>query len=360
MNNKSKILLILLGIVSLLGISLAVWIYLSARQEIIIYSEKQGELEEKNTRLQEEMDSIHQESRGWQEKAESITRTLNKSNREYGLLQNQYVSLMEEKDFLAQKNKTLAAEAERLDKLYAQAQKKTKPGSSDKFLSALLEEKAALEVKVEELKQFAGLEQDKTALETKLQDIDKVTDKLSKDLLLERKKRVALEVDLARNESKLKKMMLERDKLAQQLSEMKEGLDQGQRKLDRAQTTASIQLPPIIVRADYVGRPADAGEEAEEDTSVIPAKAGIQTGQPRRSLEGKIITISGKHKFAVINLGRDNGVETGMEFDVYRGEENIGVIEVIEMRNNISACDVKEISVKKLKVGDVVYSDTSR
>ena len=69
-------------------------------------------------------------------------------------------------------------------------------------------------------------------------------------------------------------------------------------------------------------------------------------------LEGHIITVNDKHRFVIIDIGRDSGVQMGMPFDVYRRGKKVGKIEVIETRENIAACDIKEMKVRRLKVND--------
>ena len=118
---------------------------------------------------------------------------------------------------------------------------------------------------------------------------------------------------------------------------------EGAKKAVREEKPASIELPPIVVKA-------------EEEAPAAPLRLTKKQIVEKQTFEiaGRIITVNTKYKFAVIDIGRDEGVEKGMNFDVYRKGEKVGRVEVIETRQNISACDVKEISVKRLKLNDTV------
>jgi len=372
MNKKIRILLIVLGIISLSGAGLSAWIYFAAQTEIAGYARKHSELERRNTRLGERLDAAEKQARHWQGKSESVTAALNKLGKEYTLLQSQYTSLLKEKDSLAQEYKGISGQLEKLKALYSEEQKKPKVDASDKFLSSLLEEKAALQVEIERLRgqiedierqmrpsqeKFAQLEKEKGALEIRLKHIEKVSSLLSNDLLQERKKRSALEEELAKTEARLREIIREKDKFADQLIKMKQALEQrlaelsgtkkvlesaveGAKKAAHRREPASIELPPIIVRA-------------EEPPPQPPKSSKVRAVEEEAfELEGRIITVNDKHRFVVIDIGRDSGVQRGMPFSVYRAGKKVGKIEVIETRENIAACDIKEMKVRRLKVND--------
>ena len=204
MNKKIKILLVILGIVSLSGAGLSAWIYFSAQTEIAGYVRKHTELEKRNTRLGERLDAAEKQARRWQGKSESVTVALNKLDKEYTLLQSQYTSLVKEKDSLVQEYKGIRGQLEKLRVLYSEEQKKPKKiDASDEFLSSLLEEKAVLQVEIEKLREqiedikrearpheekFTQLEKEKKTLEERLKDIEKASGLLGNDLLQERKR----------------------------------------------------------------------------------------------------------------------------------------------------------------------------
>ena len=343
MNKKIKILLIILGIFSLSGAGLSAWIYFSAQTEIAGYVRKHTELEKRNSRLGERLDAAQKEARRWQGKSGSVTAALNKLGKEYTFLQSQYTSLLKEKDSLVQEYKGIRGQLVKLKALYSEEQKKPKKiDTSDEFLSSLLEEKAVLQVEIEKLREqiedierearpheekFTQLEKEKKDLETKLKDIEEVSDVLSNDLLQERRKRAALEEELANTKKK--------EPLEQKPAE-------GTKRTAPKTEPPSIELSPIIVKA--------------EEPPPQPPKSGKVRAVEEEAfeLEGHIITVNDKHRFVVIDIGRDAGVKEGMPFNVYRRGKKVGKIEVLETRENIAACDIKEMKVKRLKAKDTV------
>ena len=75
------------------------------------------------------------------------------------------------------------------------------------------------------------------------------------------------------------------------------------------------------------------------------------------SLKGRIVAVNSEHNFVVIDIGKQDGIETGEEFDIYRGQAYIGLIEVIQMRDRISACDIKDVKGgRSLKIDDMIVA----
>lgn len=388
MNKKIKILLLALGVVTLAAVGISVATYLSSQGQIAKYAEKEAELEKQNTYLKEKLDSSQKAAGLWQEKSDRITAALDKLGKEHTLLARQYDSLLQQKDTLARENKELDEQLERLGQAYSESQEKAQMTHSDEFMASLLKEKARLEAEAKKLKgkisaqkarledaekqtlPFERLQKEKEALEEKLEDAKNIADILSKDLLAVKKEKVAVEGDLTKIEEQLRGITRERDELSNQLVKMKQALqqrlvelNQTKKILERAvqgaaeaiesQEQLPIQLPPIVVKAEE-GAPAISVPTAPAmprapTVAAVPAQIERASG-----VSGRIITVNDKHKFVVIDIGREDGVEKGMGFDVYRQEKKIGRVEVIETRQNISACDVKEMSARKFKLNDTV------
>jgi hypothetical protein len=67
----------------------------------------------------------------------------------------------------------------------------------------------------------------------------------------------------------------------------------------------------------------------------------------------KIMSIDRDNNFVVVNVGQANNLKLGDTFQVYRDGQAIGSVEVIQLRDRISACDIK-IENTPLRVGDLV------
>jgi len=90
----------------------------------------------------------------------------------------------------------------------------------------------------------------------------------------------------------------------------------------------SVELPVIIVRSALSSKKAAA-----------PAIAG------------KILAVNADNNFVIIDLGAESGVKIGDMFNVYRAGKTIGSLAVIQIRDSISACDIKKVSLP-LRIGD--------
>lgn len=397
MNKKIRILLIFLGMVSLSGLGLAVWIYFAAQAEVGKYVQGYSSLKEKNISLQKEIntiqkkfDSVAKDIEHWQEKSEATSQALNRLGKEHMLLQHQYTALLKAKEDLLEENKGLAEQLEKKKDIpvpEAEALGLSATGTTDEFLASLLEEKATLQVQVESLReQIEALEgqvhpvqqksfqltKEKAAIEQKFKDSEKISTVLSNELLQEKKKRMAVEEELAKTEARIGDIVAEKDRLADELDRMKQALEQRLMELDRTkevlegavksankavrrQEPASIELSPIVVKAEEVKKDL-SGEEEESSATLLSKldKAEITEKEGPFELSGRVIKINEKYKFLVIDIGRDDGVEKGMSFDVYRKDKKVGKVQVIETRRNIAACDIKEKGISKFKLSDIV------
>jgi hypothetical protein len=72
-------------------------------------------------------------------------------------------------------------------------------------------------------------------------------------------------------------------------------------------------------------------------------------------MPGQVLAVNEENNFVIIDLGQTDNVRVGQIFSVYRANQKIGSVEVIQTRNEISAADIKSVSSgSKIKVGDVV------
>ena len=101
------------------------------------------------------------------------------------------------------------------------------------------------------------------------------------------------------------------------------------------------------------GRPCGANSNQQQ---IAPAPQANNTAAPvsegRR--EGSIISINESNNFVIVDLGQENSsVGVGNALKVYRNSNEIATLEVIQVRRDICAADIKDKS-DELKVGDVV------
>ncbi len=69
----------------------------------------------------------------------------------------------------------------------------------------------------------------------------------------------------------------------------------------------------------------------------------------------RIIKYNKQYNFIVIDQGKIHGLTTGMDFAIVKNGAEIGKIEVVKVKDNISACDILELMEGvSLKEGDVI------
>lgn len=105
-----------------------------------------------------------------------------------------------------------------------------------------------------------------------------------------------------------------------------------------------IELPPIIVNASPLAPSQSQNLQPLEKSDPEHAAVGFN---------GKIVSVDKENNFVVVNLGETSGIQAGDQLNAYRNSQYIGRLEVIEVRNDISAADIKE-EIAAIEVGDTV------
>jgi hypothetical protein len=77
-------------------------------------------------------------------------------------------------------------------------------------------------------------------------------------------------------------------------------------------------------------------------------------------LGGSVISVKGEWSFVVGNIGAKQGVKIGMPLRVKRGEQVIGTLRVVDVRERICGAVIQESGKEKIKVGDRLEVDARR
>ncbi len=79
-----------------------------------------------------------------------------------------------------------------------------------------------------------------------------------------------------------------------------------------------------------------------ERTGKIPDSVGV--GKVRittgRRFSGKVLVVNQKHKFVVIDIGKNQGLEKAEVLIVHRGNKFIGKVQVIKVYDKMAAADL--------------------
>lgn len=91
----------------------------------------------------------------------------------------------------------------------------------------------------------------------------------------------------------------------------------------------------------------------EQYKKIVPT---IQlVGPPPKLIEGKVLALSDKAELnlVIISVGKNDGVELGMKFTVYRGDKYVGKIQIEKADPQFSsAYSIKEFQADNIKIGD--------
>ena len=102
----------------------------------------------------------------------------------------------------------------------------------------------------------------------------------------------------------------------------------------KSKESASVELPPIVVKSNASGKSL--------------------TGKP---LKGEVLAVNKNDNFVIIDLGENSGIKPGSKFNIVRSGSTIGNVEVIETRREISAADIKEVNKGyTIREGDTVIA----
>lgn len=138
----------------------------------------------------------------------------------------------------------------------------------------------------------------------------------------------------------------ERNKLADQLVRLSE---------------AMVRYLKNAVSTDAQARLAIETEmrSASELLGITPSGALEATAVPATLTDGMVISIKEEYALVVANLGSAHGVRMGMPFQVWRGDKQIGLVRVVDVREKISGAVIQSlISAKdKIEVGDRLKVD---
>lgn len=379
MDKKIKFLFI--GLVGLLVASLAfLFSIMGSRQALIRNFESEEEnLRRENEALSKKTGTAVSEKRVIEERLEALQKDFDKITQDKQDLEKKYELVNKERNDLINKLKQRRPTI---------VERKAPVVEEDTYWAGVLKEKTALGIQVSNLKQqldnlkinVGELKRDKATLELEVSNLDgdkrdlenriiyaeKVTDSLSSELVREKTSKRVLRDELkalkrehilvlrqirtlnnqrAYLENKLKGAEQAKSELQErivhmnemleyklsQVMDVKEDLEKLQKGVEVTATgRGSIELPPIIVRS---------GPEEK----VIPSLG----------VTGSVLAINKENNFIIVDLGEENGIKPGVNFSVYRNDERLATVEVIQARKNVSACDIKQ-SFAPIKVGDQI------
>ncbi len=115
--------------------------------------------------------------------------------------------------------------------------------------------------------------------------------------------------------------------------EIKDDLDRSIRESQSGTAASEVELPPIVV--------SSSGEAVSYNDGAASR------------FNGRVISINEANNFVIVDVGENTGIRLGDSLSVYRDSKYIARLEVIQVRKDISAADLKD-QWSKVRVGDII------
>lgn len=384
MEQKAKLIIVGLAIFTL--VCLFLFIQASSGKQNLI--RERNDLKAENLTLNAKVEKLTTAIRGYETKITSLNQDFENITAQREELEKKYTAAVNEKESLDRKLRELTSSQETL------TQKEAVPQTDDEYWAGILKAKGDLELQLNSLRsEFKSLQitneqiqrekesfgLDLNNLKRENEDLkrqadynQKLMDSIAQELVREKndKAQVQNNYKMVKNENslltrqvqslnsrkisldkKIKELGEGKDSLERRISEMEKMLSSGVAQMDnlnpsdiksgasaeavnKGSKRESVELPAIVVRPQSEG---------------IPGKAA---SAPGAGLASKILAVNRDNGFVIIDSGQDAGLKIGDSLKVYRGERPIASIEVIQVRRNISACDIKR-EAETVKIGDV-------
>ncbi len=260
---------------------------------------------------------------------------------------NQQQTLLRESNDLKSENATLLSKISQLENDLRGSQSK---------IDSLQREKNVLEADVNSLRN------EKNDLLKQLDYNQKLLDNMSKEAAREKSDKEGMRTLKAENEALIRQLKsLSSRKMI--LDQKIQGLQEGKAVLEKRLNEMNMMLTGRVSQHDSLKSESDAlkssrlmsvsdkKRESVELPAIIVRSSSSSGKAEAQVFAGKILAVNVDNNFVIIDLGASSGVRVGDMFNVYRAGESIGSLVVIQIRDSISACDIKRTSAP-LKIGD--------
>jgi predicted nucleic acid-binding Zn-ribbon protein len=393
MQDKMKFVLIILGAI----IVFMVFLLLQSGQNVAKLRTEREELTEQGKVLTAKLSNLTTEHKRLKEDFDNANKTLEKMEADKSEAETKFKSLVEERDKLKlgidQLNAKLAAGQTAPNKPEDISRKETESAPSptaDAYWAGILKKKAELELRLESLRgdlktaklENEQLRREKDKLELDLQTYEtdqkdssrefeyskKLADNLTTELTREKTDKFLLSetIKALKNENKLLKSQLKtifdrKTKLENKFAQLQDKNTELERSMVKMESFVREKILQVDnLRTDLGIMPSQgqgvssAGNKSSIDLPAIVVKPGEDDplAKPQQAVKPvSVIAVDRDNNFAIMNAGSGSGIKVGDTFQVLRKGEPVGSVEVIQVRDNISACDIKN-EFAPIAVGD--------
>ncbi len=402
MNSKIKILLI--GLAAVCAISLIIAFQLNAVSKALrsqlafreqeFANEKQS-LNQQLSSLLENKKKLDVELGDMRAKFDAVSKERDSVKNKFDLVTKERASLVEKVQDLATQKKQLEEDVKKLKAAggkEGEAAPVTMPSgpTDDAYWANILKEKASLEIQVKsqekqltdlQLKTNTAMEEGrkidlqlktvteaKNDLERRIVYNEKLAETLSEDLGREKrdKKAISDQLDNLRQENfELKSRLMalgdKKTSLEGKLVDLQQEREILSKRLAELDQTLQERVDQIVqVKDDLKAARAETKQVSTKDSRVVQlqpivVKASEETPKKKNQGAGQVLAINEENNFVIVDMGEQDGVKVGQTLTIYRNNQKIANVEIIQTRKEISAADIKSVSAgSKIKIGDMV------
>ncbi len=385
---EQKIKFIIIGLVALCIVFLALFIQAAGQQQKLL--RESNDLKTENTVLINRANKFENDLKETQSKVGSLKAERDRGIEELNELQKKFDLASRARDELIQRLKKNSRSQVAASVSQPVQQQAPVPENTDAYWGTVLKAKTDLEMQLSsvrsELRNLQinneSLQREKSALEIDISSLrndkkdllrqldynQKLLDSISQEVVRERNDKVAIQDNFktirAQNSilsRQLKSLVSRKEALDKKVQSLQEGKTTVEKRLnememmftDRISKIDSLKNEMDDIKSDKAEDTNKISKESVELPAIVVRSASA-TGREEAgglTFPGKILAVNLDSNFVVIDLGSSAGVNIGNVFNVYRDAKSIGSISVIQVRTNISACDIKRMSTP-LKIGD--------
>ncbi|MBI3990674.1 MAG: hypothetical protein HY350_00845 [Candidatus Omnitrophica bacterium] len=320
MQDKIK-LIIIVGLLAMLAASIFIGLQTYASRRALEL--ERNSLRDENEALVKKIEEVIKAKKELQDKANVLNNDLDKASKEKQDIQQRYELIAKERDGFSEKIKALEKNNELL--------------RGD--LSNLQREKQRLGQRLED--NLAPIRNENDQLKQQLDKLNTLKSNLEADLGKIKGEKSDLERKLNQVDTVLQQALTKYKYLSvkEQLDAISgAGTPQAEAAEPMQPEKDSVELSPIVVKPQAQSKP----EIPLRLKKTVPAKP-----------MGTVLEINKETQFVIVDLGVETGIKLDDVFKVYRQGNQIATIEVIQVRQSISACDIKE-EMTPIEAGDIV------
>lgn len=398
MEQKAKFIII--GLMGILVISL--FINLKTHSSKLAVQREKDNLKKENESLTAKIEETMRNSKLFEDKINLLSRDLDRVSQEKEEFQRRFEFLTKERDELSEE---LKRKNELVGKLkqpprtdIQEAQKSlavpAQAAGGDAYWAGILRTKTDLELQLENMRnelkevhinneqlqrekgmldlELKNLTHEKQDLEQQIEYNQKTVDSLTSELFREKdaKRQFQDSLRFAKNENailrrQLKSLSNRKVDLEMKLAKLQEEKNSFERKFtemsllledkfsqinELRQRIETLRSPSQAQTAQFM--PQSKKESVELPPIVVrPQETSLEQAAINRP--GRVIAINKDYNFVIVDLGEDDGIRIDQTLSVYKDDQAVATVEVVQVRKSIAAADIKN-QIASIAIGDAV------